>query len=161
MPDLTVTKALPNPIGKDSSHGRPVSNQQLNGEWVEFKSTNSEGKNLTMDGVSISHTTFTHSCQRTGEERLMTFNGALAAGYSVRVHTGNGEPYDEGTVRHLFANRGNYVWNNGCGDTAILRAQSGGEIDSASYAPHPSEGVVLVRIPGTHTLSPAYAGVRT
>lgn len=157
MPDLTITKALPNPTGKDSSAGRPVSNQQLNGEWVEFANTNSERKNLTINGVSISHVTFNRNCQKTGEDQLTTFNGSIPYGHSIRLHTGEGTPYDEGTIRHLFLDRANYVWNNVCGDTAILRVSTGGEIDSASYAPNPPEGVILNRVPGTNTLSPAYA----
>ena len=28
---------------------------------------------------------------------------------------------DEGSIRHLYANHGNYIWNNRCGDTAVMR----------------------------------------
>jgi hypothetical protein len=60
----------------------------------------------------------------------------------MRVHTGTGTAFVEGTVIHAFLNRGNFLWNNRCGDTAVLRA--GDQlVDWAFYSPGPAEGVVL------------------
>lgn len=119
MPNLLVTFALPNPAGKDRS-AFGVSNNQLNGEWVEFK--NNVNQTVSLEGVSLVHQTYNQICQRTGSDSLLTFTGSLGYGQSVRVHTGSGETFQDGNVFHLFLNRGNYVWNNGCGDSVILQA---------------------------------------
>ena len=158
MPDLVVTRGLPNPAGKDRLSPYAPSDEQLNGEWIEFANPGDAAVPLT--DVSINHYTFDRGCTKTGEDRLMTFAGALAVGRSVRIHTGRGEPWDEGTIRHLYAARGNYVWNNVCGDTAVLRNGRGEWIDWASYEPQPPEGIVLNRIPGTNKLS-AWRSART
>lgn len=158
MPDLLVTRVLPNPAGKDRLYPYPPSNDQLNAEWVEFG--NVGGRVLSLDGVTISHYTFDRSCSRTGEDLLTTFNGTLDAGRSIRLHTGRGETRADGTVWHLYAGRSNYAWNNECGDTAVLRSGRQELIDWASYDPEPPEGAVLNRVPGTNKLS-AVPYVRT
>jgi len=150
MPNLYLTFALPNPSGKDRPrHGTP-SNAQLNSEWMEF--ANMANHNLDMSGVALCHYTFTDRCQKTGEDQLTTFNGELAAGHSIRVHSGSGQPSWEGTVRHLYLNRTNYAWNNRCGDTAVLRNAAGTLVDWASYDSNPLEGQVLRRQQNTNRL---------
>lgn len=156
MPDLLVTRALPNPAGKDRTPGHLVKNEQLNGEWIEFQNTTQ--KTLTIDGVSIAHHTFNAYCQNTGEDQLTTFTGPMPSGSSIRLHTGIGEAWDEGSIRHLYLNRRNFVWNNQCGDAAVLRVKDGGLIDWAAYAPQPPEGAVLNRIPGTNRLAVGVVG---
>jgi hypothetical protein len=160
MSDLTITRLLPNPAGKDRTPSNQVTNAQLNGEWVQFK--NASGKNLSINGVSVTHRTFGYGCAVHGEDQLTTFNGVLPAGHSIRLHTGRGESSDDpqdSTLRHLFLNRGNFVWNNICGDRATLRVSSGGQIDSAYYDRNPPEGVVLERVQGTDRLAAlAYVG---
>lgn len=153
MPDLLVTRALPNPAGKDRQYPHPPTNDQLNGEWVEF--ANASERTLSLEGVAMSHYTFDRRCSRTGEDQLTTFTGMLNSRRSIRLHTGRGQGWDEGTIRHLYAGRSNYVWNNVCGDTAVLRNASNEAIDWAAYEPEPPEGVVLNRLPGTHKLSAA------
>jgi hypothetical protein len=150
MSELVVTRALPNPAGKDRTAGR-ATNEQLNNEWAEFANTAVQPRDL--EGVALSHYTFSPICARTGEDRLMSFTGTLKPGHSVRVHTGSGEAWTEGTIRHLYAGRGNYAWNNSCGDTAVLRSRAGDVLDYASYDPQPPEGRVLNRIPATPKLS--------
>lgn len=150
MPDLYITMALPNPAGKDRQAGSAPNNNQLNGEWIEF--ANVSGKNLSMDGVHLDHTTFGAYCHKTGEETLTTFNNTMQAGTSIRVHSGSGQPSWEGTIRHLYLARNNYAWNNRCGDTAYLRTENG-TIDRAGYDPNAGEGVVLRRIPNTNKLA--------
>jgi hypothetical protein len=154
---LLVTRGLPNPLGKDRTAGW-APNDQLNSEWIEFQ--NQGQQSAALAGISINHYTFDGRCSKTGEDRLMTFKGFLAAGHSVRVHTGTGDAWDEGTVRHLYAGRSNYAWNNACGDTAVLRNVEGNWIDYAAYDPNPPEGVVVNRVPGTHQLVP-YVARRT
>lgn len=159
MPDLLITRALPNPIGKDRTPANQVTNDQLNSEWIEFR--NETGGRLTIDGVRLNHTTFTDRCIPIQEALVTSFNGQMPAGSSIRVHTGSGTPWDDGDVRHLYAGLRNYVWNNRCGDTAVLRVADGGLIDRASYERNPPEGVVLERVPNTDRLAVfAYAGRR-
>jgi hypothetical protein len=151
MPDLLITRALPNPAGKDRTPAHLVTNDQLNGEWIEF--ANMADHDLVIDGVRISDYTFNNYCHTTGERQLTTFTGSMPCGSSIRLHTGYGEPWNEGVIRHLYLNHDNFVWNNRCGDTATLRVQSPGEIDHATYDPHPPEGAILKRVPGTHRLA--------
>jgi hypothetical protein len=149
MSQIVITRAQPNPSGKDRTASHQVSNQQLNGEWVEF--ANTSGGRLSLDGLSLDHYTFDNACTKTGEDRATFFTGVLEAGQSLKVHTGAGTPFIEGPVTHVFLGRGNYLWNNRCGDTAVLRA---GDtlLDWAYYNPGPAEGAVLQRVFGTNEL---------
>jgi hypothetical protein len=151
MPDLYITKALPNPAGKDRTPTHQVTVDQLNGEWLEFQ--NISNKNLNLEGVHLDHYTFDNLCRQTGEAILVTLNCSLASRKSMRVHTGRGQAWWEGDLYHVYAGHGNYVWNNRCGDIAILRVASGGKIDWASYLPNPGEGRILQRQPYTNTLA--------
>jgi predicted extracellular nuclease len=150
MSELTITRAVPNPAGKDRTASNMVRNEQLNNEWIEFANTSQ--RTLSLDGIALSHYTFEKSCSKTGEDGLAVFNGSLQAGYSIRVHTGTGTAWDEGSIRHLYAARGNFAWNNRCGDTSVLRNSRGEVVDWATYDPNPPEGVVLNRVPGTNKL---------
>lgn len=147
---LYITRALPNPAGKDRPPLGGPSNTQLNGEWVEFKNVSAASYDL--NGVRLMHYTFNWKCEQTGEDEAMSFSGGLDPGYSVRIHTGSGQAYWEGSVRHLFAGRGNYAWNNGCGDTTVLREPAGSVVDWAHYASNPAEGDELQRVSGTNIL---------
>lgn len=149
MPDLYVTQALPNPPGKDRPpHGGPP-NSQLNGEWIEF--ANISVRTLDLAGLRLVHQTFNTRCESGNQESLTTFSGSLDAGKSIRAHTGHGEGWWEGNILHLYLKRSNYVWNNSCGDFALL-AVTNAKIDWAGYAPNPTEGRVLRRISGTNKL---------
>jgi hypothetical protein len=145
-----VTGALPNPYGKDRSATYGVPNQQLNGEWIEF--ANATRQPLSLDGLTLLHNTFDSRCKQTGEDTLTSFTGQLGAGKSIRVHSGRGDGYWEGDLFHFFLGRGNYAWNNDCGDTVILR-RSSSLVDWASYRANPPEGAVLVRIAGENRLA--------
>lgn len=154
MADLEITRLLPNPAGKDRTPTNQVTNDQLNGEWVEFR--NESGRDLRIDGVSITHRTFNNRCEAQSDDTLTTFNGVMPTGHSIRLHTGRGQAVDDyrdPTLRHLFLNRGNFVWNNVCGDRAGLYVSSGAEIDYAYYDPRPPEGVALDRVADTHRLA--------
>ncbi len=149
MSNLLVSYALPNPAGKDRSSSG-ISNNQLNGEWVEFK--NNIGQSVSLSGVSLLHQTYNQSCQRTGYDSLINFTGSLAPGQSIRLHTGTGQTFQDGNVFHLFLNRGNYVWNNRCGDSVILQLGPT-VIDWAAYGTNPPEGRILTRTAGQNWLS--------
>lgn len=150
MPDLYITFALPNPAGKDRPPRNGPSDAQLNGEWIQF--LNASGKRLDISGVRLLHQTFDWRCQRTGQDELTRFTGVLDSGLSIRVHTGSGKDWSEGTVLHTYLGRSNYAWNNACGDTAVLTTANGAQVDLASYAPNPPEGRTLQRQPGTSYL---------
>jgi len=125
----------------------------LNEEWVEF--CNGTDRTLSINGCSIAHYTFTQECVKEGEQSLATFSAiTLARGSSVRVHSGSGVAYVEaGRLVHVYAGRDNFVWNNKCGDTLVLRAADGALIDWAYYKGGVANGVILKRVPGTNTLT--------
>lgn len=152
MPKFTITRALPNPMGKDRTPSHQVTNHQLVGEWVEF--TNTGGQALNLQGLSLHHYTFNQACSKTGEDQVTSFSGTLAAGQSIRVHTGAGTGQWEGSVFHFYLGKGNFIWNNRCGDTVVLRFGQTQELeDWASYAANPAEGAVLTRIPAQNRLA--------
>lgn len=146
MGTLQLTRIMPNPGGKDSAWGR-TTNEKLNEEWVEFVAVGGD-RNLT--GDKLLHRTYaTSGCIVTGTDELNTFNGTLSSGQSIRVHTGSGQDYWEGSLLHLYLERSWFIWNNGCGDQATL-AYNGNILDWASYSPNPPERP-LVRATGTHS----------
>jgi hypothetical protein len=147
MAQLTITRAVPNPSGKDRTPSHLVTNQQLVEEWIEF--ANTSGFRLDLVGFALDHYTFDRACTKTGEDRLTTFTGYLEAGQSMRVRTGSGNAFIEGLVAQVFLNRNNFIWNNQCGDTVVLRG-SLGVVDWASYAGQPGEGAVLQRVAGSN-----------
>jgi hypothetical protein len=146
---LYVTKAHPNPIGKDRLSYQAPSNEKLNEEWVEF--TNTSNQAVDLQGTAVQHRTFNQRCDKTGYDELMSFKGQLQPVNSVRVHTGSGTPWQEGAVWHFYAGRRNFAWNNDCGDQVVLTRAST-TLDWAEYDPNPSEGVVLKRLPHTNKL---------
>lgn len=147
MKSLRIVRAKPNPAGKDRQRGHTPA-AQLAAEWLDFKNDGTE--DLTLDPISLQHIAYQPGC-RNGEWRAVTpFNGVLAPGKIVRVHSGNSIPtsqmYPEdvaGADFHVSTGR-DYVWNNDCGDTAGLW---NGTIwvDKASYDSYPPEGRVLRR----------------
>ena len=155
MGALLVTRVLPNPPGKDRRPPLAPSNDKLVMEWAEFQNVGRDVVDL--QGCSLLHTTFNQSCSRTGEDELMTFTGTLQPGHSVRVHTGSGTAWTEGTIRHLYAGRANFAWNNACGDVAVLKNAEKSLVDWAQYDRNPPEGTVLNRIHGTNKLGAAWS----
>lgn len=150
MPDLYVTRALPNPPGKDRTPANRATNEQLNAEWVEFQNTTD--RTLSLDGVSLTHMTFDNRCNPHHEDHLTAFTGSLQAGRSIRIHTGSGTGWWEGDIFHFYLGRENFVWNNVCGDRVQLRNQQGQSLDWAAYAPNSADGKVLLRVAGTNIL---------
>lgn len=150
MKRLTVTQAKPNPIGKDR-FGHLTPNQQLVGEWVDFKNTGDEGYPLT--DIALYHIAYTREHPQNGEwHKVMTFNGTLGTNATVRVHSGDEIPSDQlpyedrvGAEHHLFTGD-NYIWNNDKADTARLRNEvTLAVVDQATYGANPPEGTILKR----------------
>lgn len=142
MPELYITRAQPNPRGRDRGAA------QLNEEWIEFRADASR----SLSGDEIIHNTYTSTCQPTSAETLYKFGAvSVAPGQLVRVHTGNGTNGWVGNTYHAYMGYSWFKWNNACGDVVTL-AFNGRTLDSAAYRPNPREGE-LVRQLGTNTLT--------
>jgi hypothetical protein len=101
----------------DSPGSDDRSNSSLNAEWVRLKNTTSTRKTIT--GWTL-HDASTH---------VYAFPAfRLAAGASVKVHTGAGSD----TATNLYWDSSGYIWDNG-GDTATLRNANGSVVDRCSY----------------------------
>src|SRR3954471_15031358 len=101
----------------DSPGSDTGSNLSLNAEWVTI--TNHAATKRTLTGWTL----------RDGQSHVYRFPAfTLAAGASVRVHTGNGA---DGAQNLYWANS-NYVWNN-TGDKATLKNKAGTTIDTCSW----------------------------
>ncbi|MER5745720.1 lamin tail domain-containing protein [Streptomyces sp. NPDC002225] len=104
-------------IQYDSPGKDDRSNTSLNAEWVDIH--NNGRTKLQLKGYKLKDNTgYTY-----------TFGSrTVAAGKTVRVHTGKGK----NTTAHVYWNRGSYVWNN-TGDKARLIKPSGKLLDSCSW----------------------------
>lgn len=153
---ITIQRAKPNPAGKDKAGYSPKP-EQLLGEWVDLKNTgDTEVHHSTLH---LTHTEFNSSCAVT-KQHVVYWNGSgsavLKPGQTVRVHTGKQSQAasmkaedQNGPDMHAYAEKGNFILNNDCGDKLGLRWTSSGtwySDDEASYNPKPKEGEVLIRI---------------
>jgi hypothetical protein len=142
MSTLYIVQAQPNPPGKNVVRGGHATDRQLNEEWIESEARNGD-RNLT--GDVISHLTFSPLCGVTGQDVLVNFSqGALRQGQRLRLHTGAGAGQWIGNTFYMYSGRKWFVWNNACGDRATVHYQQT-VVDTAAYAPHPPEGVVVQR----------------
>ena len=94
------------------------SNSSLNAEWVTIRNTG--GHRVNLKGWTLRDTS----------SHVYHFSTTyyLAAGSSVRIHTGSGS----NTATNRYWGMGWYVWNNS-GDKAMLRNAYGTSIDSCSW----------------------------
>lgn len=152
MGNLLITKAKPNPFGKDRSTFLSQLLSQLPAEWIDFQNVGTQG--VKLDNIALYHQTFDAFCRFLSFAPLLHVNGTLQPGEIVRVHSGHQIPiaqlsYEDrlGADYHLFINFGNYVWNNSCGDKAGLWDEFLKQwVDTAFYDPNPPEGAILRRI---------------
>ncbi|MBA4072791.1 MAG: hypothetical protein C0497_13285 [Gemmatimonas sp.] len=145
-----VSAAQPNPPGKDRATTLLGQTTELNDEWVELLAQS----DVNVRGLKVLHREFGASCVPLRTGLYFEFGDwFLPAGCSVRIHTGHGSAYWEGTRAHVFAGHGWFKWNNVCGDRVSL-ASAQGVVDHAEYAPRSPEGP-LVRRWGTNQLVPA------
>jgi hypothetical protein len=101
----------------DSPGSDTGSNTSLNAEWVQIKNTAGSRRSLT--GWTI----------RDASSHTYTFGTfSLAAGASVRVHTGSGS----NTTGNRYWRSKAYIWNN-TGDTAYLRNSARTLVDRCTY----------------------------
>jgi len=93
-------------------------NTSLNGEWIQLKNNCSTRKSLTswkiVDAANHIYKFGTYY---------------LAAGSSVRIHTGKGT----NTATNRYWGSGAYIWNNTGAEKALLRNSLGTLMDSCSY----------------------------
>jgi len=94
------------------------SNKSLNAEWVLIRNTSKKARKL--NGFTVS--------DKAGH--TYTFGKlTLAAGASVRLHTGKGS----NSKKNRYWGSSWYIWNND-GDTAVLRTKKGSKVDSCSWS---------------------------
>lgn len=158
MPQLFITKAKPNPVGKDL-FGSLVPSQQLAGEWVEF--LNTSVSSISLSRIVLQHIAYTYRNPSGEWEIACDFIGrsiTLGSGESIRIHSG-GEvdlsqllPVDrDGATYHVFTGKG-YIWNNDHADAVRLVIYQDGyfvQIDRADYSAYPHEGQILIRQAGS------------
>lgn len=148
MYSLLVSKAKPNPAGKDSGYG-DIPNSQLAGEWVDFTNDGSEG--YPLGSIILQHIKYPDNTW----EDVTGFTGTLEVGQVVRVHSGGEVPLSTlhrvdviGADFHIFTGNG-YIWNNDKSDAPHLILKQDGkiyEVDKASYDAYPVEGKILMRV---------------
>jgi hypothetical protein len=153
---IKISKAKPNPVGKDSSYGAQRQ-QQLLGEWVDLQNIGDES--VALSRLYLAHTEFLTNCMPKDKPTIY-WNGqsdqVLNPSQIVRVHTGKSaysiyiKAVDSnGVHQHAFAESGNFVLNNDCGDIISLwwkdKNDEWQREDFSKYAPAPPEGRILVR----------------
>lgn len=147
MKSLKITKAKPNPVGKDE-YRYDIPASQLAGEWIQFENDGDEPYSL--DNIEVNHIAYTVSGQKW--EVVIDLRGILQVGQSVRVHSGGGPEsvlymVDKmGADYHVFTGKG-YIWNNDRIDRpALWNIQTKIWEDETSYDANPGDGIILVRI---------------
>lgn len=153
---IEIHRAKPNPVGKDrSQHG--VSDEQLLAEWVDLKNVGDTGVQLSI--LNLANLEFEAGCRAKSAPVIYwtgPSNGVLLPGQIVRVHTGKSsaawrmrQEDQAGVQLHAYAEKGNFVLNNKCGDVLSVwwkgSDQKWNKDDEAEYDPNPPDGAVLVR----------------
>lgn len=147
---LQIIRAKPNPAGRDR-FGRLTPSSQLAAEWIDIANTGVTSESLT--SLTLYHKIFNDFCIELGFDEVISFRGILGSGEVVRIHSGGEIPLNQmyaedvqGVDHHLFTGT-NYLWNNKCGDTAVLyNTITKLEMDRAYYDSNPPEGKILRRI---------------
>lgn len=147
---IQVIRLKPNPRGKDRTWGATTP-AQLGAEWVDIK--NNGTGSVDLSGVELNHIAYPAGGGEGKWASVCILKCVLGPGQVLRVHSGEHRPVSvlhaedqAGAHWHQFTGKDQYVWNNSQGDTAGLWLLNPGKwIDSASYDPHPPEGMVLVR----------------
>lgn len=153
---IEIHRVKPNPQGKDKAGAYPKP-EQLLGEWVDLKNTGDSSVSLGTLHLANNH--FDANCKVTKAD-VTYWNGSasvsISPGQTVRVHSGKSSASwamnledKSGVDLHSYAERGNFVLNNKCGDTlSVWWKSSDGkwhEEDRASYDANPTEGKILKR----------------
>jgi hypothetical protein len=153
---IQISRAKPNPAGKDKAGNQPLGSQLL-GEWVDLKNVGDAA--VALSALHLAHTEFGVQCVPKPQPSIYWDGPAgttLRPGEIVRVHTGKSRDSslmkaedNSGVHYHSYAERGSFVLNNVCGDNLSVWWQHGDKWhrnDQARYAPNPPEGKVLQRV---------------
>lgn len=155
---ILICRAKPNPAGKDRTPLGGPRQEQLLGEWVDLQNTGDASVNLST--LHLSNFEFLSGCVRK-ENPTIYWDGSadekLAPNQILRVHTGKSlysasmlNEDRNGVNLHAYAEKGNFVLNNKCGDILGVwwkdRDGKWHNEDTASYDPNPPEGAILRRI---------------
>lgn len=153
---IEIHRAKPNPAGKDrSQYG--VSEEQLLAEWVDLK--NVGDASVALSTLNLAHLEFESGCRPKSSPSIYwtgPSSGVLSPGQIIRVHTGKSSEFrrmrqedQNGVHLHGYAEKGNFVLNNKCGDALSVwwkgSDQKWHKDDEAAYDPNPPDGAVLVR----------------
>lgn len=153
---IEIHRAKPNPTGKDKAGNTPIASQLL-GEWVDLKNIGDAA--VSLSSLHLANREFDGNCRvKTNAQIYWTgpSNVSLISGQIVRVHTGRSR--DAASMRavdqqdvhcHAYAEKGNFVLNNRCGDTLSVwwkHGENWHKNDESAYAPNPAEGKVLQRL---------------
>jgi hypothetical protein len=144
---VRVSKAKPNPWGKDRTGGM-APKSQIAAEWIDIKNVGDEA--VSLGNLYLNHVAYQSGCRDGKWQYVCTLCGTILPGQVARVHSGGEISVYEmntedvtGADYHLFTGRG-YIWNNDCGDEVALWD---GQVfvDKAGYEAYPPEGRILVR----------------
>ncbi len=154
---LQVYRAMPNPAGKDRNASGPKP-EQLVREYVDIKNIGTSP--VPFASMELHHTQYGRTCSEIkGTECYWTARNSgdsIGVGEILRVYTGSkqyestlsSEDRGADVKWRGFAERGNFVLNNVCGDTIHIvwtdeyRQRVS---DSVSYSANPPEGKLLLR----------------
>ena len=148
--NLLITKAKPNPLGKDRIGRTFTPAVQLAAEWVDFQ-------NIARTPINLSGTQMYHIAYlpngTTEWELVIELSGTIQPGEIVRVHSGNplalnqmNYPDAIGATYHVFTGK-NYVWNNNKLDKPYLWYKPTKQgIDQTYYDAYVIEGKILQRV---------------
>lgn len=147
---LLITKAKPNPLGKDRTGRIFTPAVQLAGEWVDFQNTTRTALNL--NGTQMYHVAYLPN-GTTEWQLIIELSGTIQSGEIVRIHSGNPLALNQmnnidavGAHYHVFTGK-NYVWNNNKLDRPYLWYKPTKQpIDQTYYDAYPIEGKILQRI---------------
>jgi hypothetical protein len=154
-PLLTITRAKPNPIGRDRTvFGAPKI--QLAAEWIDIANTSGTPLDIGT-GVQILNIAYDPGGTNPRWKLVYEFNfgdkNRLPIGYIIRLHSGPVIPLSDmrpedrdGVHFHLFTNKNNYVWNNKLPDQpCIYDSVNKITVDEARYSAPVPNGKILVR----------------
>lgn len=147
---ISISKAKPNPSGKDRIGRTLTPPAQLAGEWVDIKNTGTTA--VSFANLELYHIAYT-GLASSEWELVMGFTGELPAGQTVRIHSGDKIPLAQmhpvdiaGADHHVFTGK-NYVWNNDRIDKpSVWNKVTKAWVDQTVYSANPGEGRILTRV---------------
>lgn len=149
---LKITKAKPNPLGKDKVSGLLLLNKKLGAEWIDIKNTST--RSVLLKNIQIYHMIYKNG--QTEWEIAKNFsnllNLILPAGLTMRIHSGSGPSsilnFEDifGADYHYFTGKG-YIWNNDKIDRPMVYDKINKVILDQTYYDAPVvDGKILIRV---------------